>query len=178
MSMEFLCWPYLEGFYGDKADKARAIHLGGTLSFLPYGCQVDEFQHIVYENPDMTPDERNALWAELEKQFRPWLDFDNLPFYGRGAGWQRQMHIYLSPFYYIDYCLAQTVAFQFFTAWLKDKADAWKRYLALVNCAGTVAYPGLVAAAGFDSPFADGTMRRVAQTVGEWIEEHDQRLAQ
>ena len=177
MSMEFLTADYHELFFAEDTEKYALSHAEDALYFLPYGTMVDEFQHRVYENPDMTPDERNALWAQLEKQFRPWLDFDNLPFYGRGAGWQRQMHIYLSPFYYIDYCLAQTVAFQFFTAWLKDKADAWKRYLALVNCAGTVAYPGLVAAAGFVSPFAGGTMRRDAQAVGGWIRQQDERLA-
>ena len=98
---------------------------------------VDEFQHIVYANPDMSCDKRNEVWARLEKEYRPWIDFDGLPFYGRGAGWQRQLHIYEVPFYYLDYCLAQTVALQFFTAFLKDKEDAWNRYLALVEKAGT-----------------------------------------
>ncbi len=82
---------------------------------------VDEFQHIMYAEPDLTPGERNAVWAKLESEYRPWLDFAGLPFYGRGAGWQRQLHIYEVPFYYIDYCLAQTVALQFFTAFLHDK---------------------------------------------------------
>lgn len=111
-----------------------------------------------------------------KRNLRPWLDFEGLPFYGRGAGWQRQLHIYEYAFYYIDYCLAQTVALQFFTAWLADKADAWKRYLALVNRAGTETYPGLVAAAGFASPFAAGTMKAVAETVGEWVARQDAAL--
>ena len=176
MSMEFLTGPYHELFFKEDTAKYELSHAEDAVYFLPYGTMVDEFQHRVYENPDMTPDERNALWAQLEREFRPWIDFDALPFYGRGAGWQRQLHIYLYPFYYIDYCLAQTVALQFFTAHLADKEDAWQRYMALVKRAGTLPYPGLVAAAGFESPFRDGTMKRVAETVGAWIERQDAAL--
>lgn len=178
MSMEFLTADFHHLFFGDETARYELAHAEDALYFLPYGTMVDEFQHIVYENPEMTPAQRNAAWARLETEYRPWLDFDQLPFYGRGAGWQRQLHIYEMPFYYIDYCLAQTVALQFFTAWLADKQDAWRRYLALVNKAGTVAYPGLVAAAGFASPFADGTMKRIADTVGAWIEAQDTALQQ
>ena len=147
-----------------------------TTTMGAYGTMVDEFQHIVYANPDMSCDERNEVWARLEKEYRPWIDFDGLPFYGRGAGWQRQLHIYEVPFYYLDYCLAQTVALQFFTAFLKDKEDAWNRYLALVEKAGTESYPGLVAAAGFESPFREGTLRRLGGEVADWIEQQDRAL--
>ncbi len=176
MSMEFLTGRFHKLFFREETDKYSLAHAEDSVYFLPYGTLVDEFQHRVYENPDMTPAQRNQLWAELEGQFRPWIDFAGLPFYGRGAGWQRQLHIYLYPFYYIDYCLAQTVALQFFTAWLKDEKDAWRRYLALVNQAGTCTYPGLVAAAGFENPFRDGTMQHVAGAVGAWIEEKDRSL--
>ena len=169
MSMEFLTADYHHLFFKEDTEKYELSHAEDALYFLPYGTMVDEFQHRVYANPSMTPDERNALWASLEKEYRPWIDFDGLPFYGRGAGWQKQLHIYNSPFYYIDYCLAQTVALQFFTAWLHDKKDAWQRYVALVDQAGTKTYTELVSAAGFASPFAAGTMAMVAQTVGDWI---------
>ncbi len=169
MSMEFLTADYHALFFKEDTAKYELSHAEDALYFLPYGTMVDEFQHQIYANPKLTPDERNALWASLEKEYRPWIDFDALPFYSRGAGWQRQMHIYNSPFYYIDYCLAQTVALQFFTAWLHDKNDAWQRYLALVNQAGTKTYTGLVSAAGFASPFAAGTLEMVAQKVGDWI---------
>lgn len=134
--------------------------------FLPYGTMVDEFQHIMYAEPDLTPGERNAVWAKLESEYRPWLDFAGLPFYGRGAGWQRQLHIYEVPFYYIDYCLAQTVALQFFTAFLHDKKDAWRRYLALVGEAGGKTYPGLVAAAGAGQPVCSRNAGEAGQRSG------------
>ena len=177
MAMEFLTARHHEKFFGADTPKYELSHAEDALFFLPYGTMVDEFQHLVYANPDWTPDERNAAWAKLEGEYRPWLDFAGLPFYGRGAGWQRQIHIYEWPFYYIDYCLAQTVALQFFTASLRDWPDAWQRYLALVNEAGCKAYPGLVAAAGFESPFVPGTMKKLAETVGAWVEAQNEKLA-
>ena len=170
MSMEFLTADFHHLFFGDETARYELAHAEDALYFLPYGAMVDEFQHIVYSNPGLTPAQRNAEWARLEKEYRPWLDFEGLPFYGRGAGWQRQLHIYEYAFYYIDYCLAQTVALQFFTAWLADKADAWRRYLALVGRAGTETYPGLVAAAGFASPrrildWEISTLRGLATTA-------------
>ena len=176
MAMEFLTAPWHHLLFGKDTEKYALLHAEDSFVFLAYGCAVDEFQHIMYQNPDLTPDQRNAEWLKLEKKYRPWIDFDNLPFYGRGAGWQRQLHIYEVPFYYIDYCLAQTVALQFFTAFLHDKKDAWRRYLALVGEAGGKTYPGLVAAAGLDSPFAPGTLAKLGKEVGAWIAAQDAAL--
>ena len=176
MSMEFLTAEHHEKFFGTDTPRYELAHAEDAMYFLPYGTMVDEFQHIMYAEPDLTPGERNAVWAKLESEYRPWLDFAGLPFYGRGAGWQRQLHIYEVPFYYIDYCLAQTVALQFFTAFLHDKKDAWRRYLALVGEAGGKTYPGLVAAAGLGSPFAPGTLAKLGKEVGAWIAAQDAAL--
>ena len=94
MSMEFLTAPWHHLFFGKQTDKYELGHCEDALVFIPYGCMVDEFQHKVYENPGMTPEQRNELWLSLEKKYRPWIDFDDLPFYSRGGGWQRQLHIY------------------------------------------------------------------------------------
>lgn len=169
MSMEFLTSPWHHLFFGPETAKYQLMHAEDSLFFLPYGCVVDEFQHIMYQHPELTPDERNQKWLELEKRYRPWIDFDGIPFYGRGAGWQRQLHIYEMAFYYIDYCLAQTVALQFFAAHLADPKDAWQRYLALVRKGGTESYAGLVQAAGFAVPFESGSLKPVADTVAAWI---------
>ena len=172
MSMEFLTTPWHHLFFGEQTDKYILSHAEDALIFLPYGCMVDEFQHIVYSHPELTPAQRNEEWLKLEKKYRPWNDMEGIPFYGRGAGWQRQLHIYLYPFYYIDYCLAQTVALQFFAAYLKDPKDAWQRYLALVDKAGTRTYAGLVESAGLVVPFTDGSLAPVAKTVSDWIDAH------
>ena len=82
----------------------------------------------MYQHPNLTPDQRNDVWLKLEHKYRPWIDFDGLPFYGRGAGWQRQLHIYECPFYYIDYCLSTMAALQFF---LLNEADPRRRLAAV-----------------------------------------------
>ena len=100
MAMEFLTAPWHHLLFGKDTEKYALLHAEDSFLFLAYGCIVDEFQHGMYQNPDLTPDERNAVWLELEHKYRPWIDFDNLPFYGRGAGWQRQLHIYECPLLY------------------------------------------------------------------------------
>lgn len=172
MSMEFLTSDFHHLFFGENTKKYQLAHAEDALCFLPYGCMVDEFQQLIYDDPTLTADGRNAVWAKLERKYRPWIDFESLPFYGRGAGWQRQLHIYECPFYYIDYCLAQLVALQFFNAFLANKADAWQRYLALTQLAGTKDYAGLVHAAGFETPFEPGAVQRVCRTVADWVEQN------
>lgn len=170
MSMEFLTQDFHKNFFGDATRKYEIGHCLDSLFFIPYGCLVDEFQHGVYEKPEMTPQERNELWASLEKKYRPWLDFEQLPFYGRGAGWQRQLHIYQRPFYYIDYCMAQTVAFQFWIASLKDRKDAWSRYLAFVDKGGTCTFEQLVCGAGLKLPYEDGCLAEMGREIESWVE--------
>ena len=120
-----------------------------------------------------TPEERNAVWLDLEKKYRPWMDLSGLPFYGRGAGWQRQLHIYLFPLYYIDYCMAQTVAFQFWMASLTDRGDAWARYLRFVDGGGAKTFASLVEEAGLRLPYAPGCIRKVGGEVAQWLSKNE-----
>ena len=172
MAMEFLTAPWHHLLFGKDTDKYALLHTEDSFVFLAYGCEVDEFQHIMYQNPDLTPDQRNAEWLKLEKKYRPWIDFDNLPFYGRGAGWQRQLHIYECPFYYIDYCLSTMAALQFFLLSLTDHKDAWERYLRLVRRAGLASYTELLETAGLKVPFEDGSIKGIAQQMTDWLEAH------
>ena len=172
MAMEFLTAPWHHLLFGKDTDKYALLHAEDSFVFLAYGCEVDEFQHIMYQNPDLTPDQRNAEWLKLEKKYRPWVDFDNLPFYGRGAGWQRQLHIYECPFYYIDYCLSTMAALQFFLLSLTDHKDAWERYLRLVRRAGLASYTELLETAGLKVPFEDGSIKGIAQQMTDWLEAH------
>ena len=172
MAMEFLTAPWHHLLFGRDTDKYALLHAEDSFVFLAYGCEVDEFQHIMYQNPDLTPDERNAEWLKLEKKYRPWIDFDNLPFYGRGAGWQRQLHIYECPFYYIDYCLSTMAALQFFLLSLTDHKDAWARYLRLVRRAGMASYTELLETAGLKVPFEEGSIKGIAQQMTDWLEAH------
>ena len=171
MSMEFFAWPYMEQFFGDKAAAYRYQHALEALSFLPYGTMVDAFQHLVYENPDMTPDQRNETWLKLEAAFRPHLSTKGMPYLEKGTRWQYQMHIYESPFYYIDYCLAQTAAFCFLLASREDYDDAFSRYLRFSRQGGEKVWTDLLEEAGFPSPFEPGALKELAQRVEALLEE-------
>lgn len=173
MSMEFFAWPWLGLFYGDKVERARKIHLEKALIFIPYGCMVDEFQHIMYDKPDLTPAERNEVWAKLEKQYRPYLSMDGMPFYGDGRGWQRQLHIYHYPFYYIDYCLAQTISLEFWAMSQSDYKAAWNNYMAFVKEGGKKTFVELCETASMKTPFETGVLKNICDTTEKWLAEQE-----
>ena len=172
MSMEFLTAPWHHLFFKEQTAKYELSHAEDALTFIPYGCMVDHFQEIVYSRPELTPQQRNEEWLKLEKIYRPYMDHDGLPFYGRGAGWQRQLHIYLYPFYYVDYCLAQTAALQIWMEALKNREKAWEKYLGLVKLGGTKTFVDLIKSAGLQSPFEKGSMKKIAEPVRKWLSEN------
>lgn len=174
MSMEFFAWNWAEGFFGKDTRKFYYAHLSGALTFIPYGTMVDHFQHIVYEKPNMTPAERHAVWKELLGVYMPWMRLDGeIPFYADGEGWQRQHHIYERPFYYIDYCLAQTAALQFWARIQKDPKAAWENYMAYTKQGGSAVFTELLQNAGLDSPFEENCLMEVCATARKWLEEYD-----
>ena len=170
MTMEFFGWASAEDFFGEGAMKFCRKHLEDAIKFIPYGTMVDHFQHIVYENPKMTPEERIGEWKKLTAMYMPWIDLDGSPFYGEGRAWQRQTHIYERPFYYIDYCLAQTVALEFWAIMQRDRNEAFERYMKLVRLGGEETFDGLVAAAGLDTPFGDKALKTVAEAAQNWLD--------
>ena len=173
MSMEFFTWPWMHKFFKEETDRFKYKHIAGSLSFLPYGACVDHFQHWVYENPEATPKERNQRWLDLESIYLPNRDYDDLHFPKTGGIWQGQLHIYQMPFYYIDYTLAQTCAFQF---WIKNQQDsekAWKDYVHLCNAGGSQSFTKLVALAGLELPFNDGCLETVVEHVSDWLDKVD-----
>ena len=165
MSMEFLCWKNTEDFFGDAADKYRKKHLLSCLSFIPYGVIVDEFQHRMYDEPDLTPEQRKEVYRELEAKYRPYIDFSGIPYLEEGTRWQFQMHIFESPFYYIDYCLAQTVALWFLVKSREDYKKALSDYLTFSRTGGQKPFPEIVKTAGIPSPFEEGSLDRLAKEV-------------
>ncbi len=176
MSMEFFAWDWAEGFFGSDTEKFKYQHLADALKFIPYGTMVDHFQHIVFENPDLTPAERDEEWKKLTAIYMPWIKLGEIPFYGDGCAWQRQTHIYCRPFYYIDYCLAQTVALEFWAEMQKDRAMAWEAYMKLVKLAGTRKFTRLVEAAGLISPFNEAALEEVCNTAVSWLDAFDKNI--
>ena len=173
MSMEFFAWPWMNLFFGHDEEKYRYTHLSEALLFIPYGVTVDEFQHYVYENPDATPEMRKAMWRQIEKKYLPYKVYDGNKFFERGGFWFRQSHIFSSPFYYIDYTLAQVCAFQYLIASRENRPEAWNSYLGLCKLGGTKPFLELVEAAGLLSPFTEGTLEKIVLKVSTYLDEID-----
>ena len=175
MSMELFSRPWDSLFFGEKAEKFHDYQLEMALDFIPYGCLVDDFQTTMYEHPEFTPEQRKQIWKELEKKYRPWIDFDNLEFFKDGGGYQRQHHIYSFPLYYIDYCLAQTTALEFWAASEKSWKDAFSRYLSFVKSGGTKTYVQLVSDAGLELPFQNGCIKKLSAEIMEFMRNHEKK---
>lgn len=174
MSMEFFAEAWAEDFFGEDAQKYLFSHLASALTFIPYGTMVDHFQHIVYERPEMTPKERHGVWKELLGTYMPWMKLDgDIPFYSEGEGWQRQHHIYSLPFYYIDYCLAQTVSLEFWSMIQKDRKNAWEHYMAYTKQGGTEVFTKLLENAELISPFDESCLQDVCETAKKWLDAFD-----
>ena len=169
MGLEFLTWPHMEKFFGEEADRFRRIHLTQSLLFLPYGVAVDHFQHLVYANPQAGPAERHEMWREMERTYLPSRDAGDLPYVPQGGQWQLQRHIYLSPFYYIDYTLALTCALQFWVRSRNNMDDAMQAYVALCRRGGEAAFRELAQSAGLNSPFEEGCLGEVVRQAREHL---------
>ncbi|MHC4840070.1 MAG: M3 family oligoendopeptidase [Planctomycetota bacterium] len=172
MSLEFITWPWMEKFFEEDADRFRYAHLASGLAFLPYGTAVDHFQHLVYENPNATPQERREMWQQMEKTYLPWRDYGDLPHVKDGGFWQLQRHIYGMPFYYIDYVLAQICAFQFWARIDTDREGAMQDYVALCKRGGEAPFQELARGAGLKSPFEEGCLKDVATKAKDWLTGH------
>lgn len=165
MTMEFFAEPWCHLFFGDKARDYILMHLEDAITFIPYGCMVDEFQQKVYENPAMSIEQRNTLWLSLEKEYRPHMDYQENTYYGPGRFWQKQLHIFDCPFYYIDYCFAQLCALQFKLAMDEDRDDAWKRYVSLCKYSAKGNFLEALQVAGLKSPFAEENIKEIAEKL-------------
>lgn len=163
MSMEYFTYGWMGDFFGDRKEDYLKMHLEDSSAFVPYGCMVDEFQHIMYEKPELTPKERKEVWKKLEAEYRPHLDYEGDPFFGEGGWWQRQAHIFQSPFYYIDYCLATICAMQFKMKMDEDYRKAWESYLELCRLSARKFYVPMLEQVGLRSPFEDGCIREIVE---------------
>ena len=170
MSMEFFTDPWMTDFFGERAEDFLLMQLEDAIRFVPYGTMVDEFQHIVYAEPGLTPLQRRQAWRELEKVYMPHLDYEDDPFFGQGGYWQRQQHIYNSPFYYIDYVLAQTCAFQYKIRMDEDYREAWDSYLALCRLSASDFYGNMLKAVGLKVPFEDGYFEQIVAKLEEKLQ--------
>jgi M3 family oligoendopeptidase len=175
MSMEFFTWKWMSLFFEEDAEKYKFEHLAGSMNFIPYGTVVDEFQHRVYAEPTLTPAERRAVWREIEKKYLPYRDYTGIPYLENGGFWHGQAHIFASPFYYIDYVLAQLCAFQFWIRMQEDFEGAWKDYVNLCKAGGSKSFLSLVKLANIDSPFEEETIISTAAKIKKWLDAIDDK---
>jgi M3 family oligoendopeptidase len=171
MSMEFITWPWMNLFFEEDEKKYKFTHLTSGVLFIPYGVLVDEFQHYVYEHPEATAEQRKNKWRELEREYLPTKNYDDNEFLDKGTYWYRQGHIFNSPFYYIDYTLAQICAYQFWIKFNEDKEKAWNDYYRLCQAGGSMPFLKLVELANLKSPFEEDTIKYVASPINKWLDD-------
>lgn len=167
MSMELWTYPWMENFFGDKAEEYRREHLADALMKIPYMLCVDEYQHKVFKNPEMTTMERRAVWSGLEKIYMPWRNYAGNEFLESGAFWIKQQHIFLYPFYYVDYAMAQMGAFEFYTKMKEDRKAAWADYYKLCAAGGSMGYFDLLKYSGLHKVLEDGSVKIILKGVFE-----------
>lgn len=170
MSMELLSMPHwggANGFYSDKANHARAMReqLEGSISMLAWIATIDAFQHFIYSNPEHTHEQRTQHWLELDERFGSDVSWDGLE-RERETQWQRQLHLFSHPFYYIEYGIAQLGSLQLWMRSLDEgEAVAIDAYLHALSLGGSRPLPELFEAAGIKLDFSVETISRLAERV-------------
>ena len=154
MSMEFLTWPWMHLFFSEDEGKYKYAHLSGAILFIPYGAAVDEFQHWVHEHPEPRRRSGNGPGGRLKKNTCPTGIMKETTSCSGGGYWFRQGHIFTSPFYYIDYTLAQVCALQSLGEGNTSRDEAWQDYLRLCRAGGSKPFLELVTLANLKNPFA------------------------
>lgn len=173
MSMEFFTWPWMKSFFEQDTDKYYYSHLGGAVKFIPYGVLVDHFQHEVYAHPEWSHDERMACWRRLEKEYLPHKDYTGVDVLERGGWWMRQLHIFMNPFYYIDYTLAQVAALQFWKRMMDKDPKAFEDYKKICHAGGTIPFRKIIETAGLKVPFEPGCLKETMEAVEDWYKDKD-----
>ena len=150
MSMELFSMNHWQVFFNNKEELTRAKEqqLERVITIFPWIATIDKFQHWLYENPNHTTEERSDQWLNILNEFTsPIIDFSGLENYRR-FGWQRQLHLFEVPFYYIEYGIAQLGAIGLWQQYKKDPEAAIKNYISALQLGGTQTLPDLFAAAG------------------------------
>ena len=174
MSMELFTMDHWDLFFEDKNDLARAREhqLERVITIFPWIATIDKFQHWIYENPQQSLEERKNKWMEILEEFSSGsVDWSGLePF--REFSWQRQLHLFEVPFYYIEYGIAQLGALGLWMQYKRNKDKALQHYMAALSLGATRTLPELYEAAGLSFGFAKEQIRQLMEFVGEEMEKN------
>jgi len=166
MSMELLGNEFLEEFYPTpEANRARKTHLEGVIGFFPWMAVVDAFQHWIYTHPNHTREERKTAYLELMDRFGgdiDWSGWEKM----RAHSWHRQLHIFIHPFYYVEYGIAQLGALEVWANSRRSKAKALSDYKSALSLGGSRPLPELFHAAGCSFRFDSNTIKPLMELVG------------
>ena len=168
MTMELLTWPWMKLFFKDDEEKFKRTHMATIVRLIPYCMIVDEFQHIIYKNPKLTPEERNSEWRGLEKIYTPWKNYDGNKFLEKGCWWFKQGHIFKNPFYYIDYALAEVCALQIWSNMEENYDEVLENYMEICRDAGKRSFVETVNAGNLKSPFEEGCLDNIIGKIYNW----------
>jgi oligoendopeptidase F len=170
MSMELLGARRLEAFYNRaESDRSNRKLLEGIVLILPWIATVDAFQHWIYRHPDHTREDRRAAWRDLLDRFGGIVDYSGYE-EARDSSWHRQLHIFLYPFYYIEYGIAQLGALQVWQRSLSSRAQAVADYKKALALGGSRPLPELFAAAGIRFDFSERIMGPLMDTIQSELE--------
>lgn len=167
MGMEFFFWKSYEAFFAGDVGRQKYTHLASCLTLLAWCCIIDEFQDEVYSHTEYGPEDYKEVWKRLEKIYLPHRSYGKDSFFNKGTFWYKQLHLFQSPFYYIDYALAQTSALQLFRQ-INEQGEetAWGNYLNICRIGGWVPYLDMIKEGQIASPFEVGML----QELGDYAE--------
>ncbi|MED5559330.1 MAG: M3 family oligoendopeptidase, partial [Acidobacteriota bacterium] len=171
MTMELFAADELDVFY-DTEDAARAKrkHLESIIKIIPWIAQIDRFQHWIYANPDHSRADRTACWLELDRAFGARVDWSGYQ-ESRESYWQRQLHLFVHPFYYIEYGIAQLGALQLWLRFKRDQGEALRSYRAALALGGSRPLPELFDVAGARFDFSAKTIKPLVDAVQDELAE-------
>jgi oligoendopeptidase F len=172
MSMELFSMDHWDLFFNDKNDLARAREhqLERVITIFPWIATIDKFQHWIYENPNHTLEERKSMWMQILEEFSPKvIDWEGLENF-RAYGWQKQLHLFEVPFYYIEYGIAQLGAIGLWKQYNDNKKNALSNYMAALSLGGTRTLPELYDAAHLKFSFSKEYIKQLMEFVSAEME--------
>lgn len=167
-TMEFLMYPYLDKYFKEDVNKYKIKHLTKTLSTIVTKCQVDEFQHFIYDNPNITIQDRKDKWISLNTEYFPYIDYDT-EYQAHGIKWQTIASID-NPFYCIDYAIASICALSFYDKMKLDEQSAWNDFINMCKIGGSKSLNEIIEVSNLNNPFVKGSVERVAKTISNDID--------
>lgn len=174
-SLEYLIYPWLKLFFEGDEVKYKIEHMTKHLKLFGYIAAIDEFQHVIYDKPELTKDERKSKWKDIQKEYMPYIS-DNHEYFEKGIMWQKQGHIFSNPFYYIDYGLATVCALSFYEKSKVDKENVWSDYINFCKLGGSLSLKELLSVSNLNNPFDEKGLENLSILMCNEIKELQEEL--